>query len=747
MRLKLMIENFKHHFVLSIFIILCMIFISGAFIITLECDNFMLHVSYEEYKHANNDYDIIIKSNTGLYLGNVNGENGEYENSYSRKNALYNTSLVVQANNQETIVEVFEGENADIYEVFHIKNLDKNETVITRSLANSLQITTGDQITLFLDSGNYTYIVSDIIEEEGLVIGKSIIVTGDKISSYYNLGISGLCNLILLEVKMDENELDIYNYLKDKFSIYSVNYINDLEYISSLHSSTIDTICLLMIIIMIPVLFLLVKIYRNKIKKQIDYFEINGKKNYYLSYQILVWSIVGMVSFIVGLILANISFEAFYDLFNCKVPFVISIKSYLIVLVILILIVVFLLLPKNKFNKMPKKVYLVIKYAILLIEIILLIIFSKHVLFGLFLIILVFTLIIYLIDIVFKSSKRIKSYLVRIYIYNFGRKSIISKLILILEVIIIVGVSLGMTVVNYHLKEYDNFTELLKIDSVVATKYQVDTKGLFDEVRVDNNAIISNQNINNLFSFSSEQLTRYTDFSLTNEELIKYESNEKYIILPLSYRNELDLKIGDKIQVNILNKDKKESFEVLKFVDILYDKMAIVNRSDVMYFGYILRDNNTYQDILTTFDNTSYRLYNISNVIQANSRIHKNVVTVIKYVIIAILFILILFSIYLGYLEYKYQEDSLRKLKYLGCSFDKWIKPAIIKLIISIMICLICGFIWTSIILHYIDIILIYFHTIFHISFNYKIILISSLFSMICLIIGFISACYHFKKL
>ena len=192
---------------------------------------------------------------------------------------------------------------------------------------------------------------------------------------------------------------------------------------------------------------------------------------------------------------------------------------------------------------------------------------------------------------------------------------------------------------------------------------------------------------------------------------------------------------------------KKELFEVLKFVDILYDKMAIVNRSDVMYFGYILRDNNTYQDILTTFDNTSYRLYNISNVIQANSRIHKNVVTVIKYVIIAILFILILFSIYLGYLEYKYQEDSLRKLKYLGCSFDKWIKPAIIKLIISIMICLICGFIWTSIILHYIDIILIYFHTIFHISFNYKIILISSLFSMICLIIGFISACYHFKKL
>lgn len=747
MRLKLMIENFKHHFVLSLFILICMIFISGIFIVSLESDEFLLHVSHEEYKNANNSYDIVIKSNSGIYLGNVDGENDEYANSYKRKNGLYNTSLVIGANNQETIVEVFEGTKEDLFDVFEIEEFNTGETVITDVLAKELGIVVGDVITIYLDEVSYTYQVSNITKGEGLASEASMFIVGDRVAKHYNLGISGLCNLILLEIANEKEEERIYNYLKEKFSIYNVNYINDLEYIASLHSSAIDSICNLMATIIIFVLFLLVKIYRNKLKKQIDYFELIGKKKYYLSYQILVWSIVIIISFILGFVIAAAAFSTFYDLFNCKVPFVMSIKTYIITICIMILIVAILLLPKNKINKLPKKVYLACKYAILLIEAILLIIFNKHVLFGLFLIVFSITLIVHLISLIFNLAKHFKDYLTRVYIYNFCKHSIISRLILLVEIVIIAGITIGLTVITYHLKEYDNFIELLKIDSVVATKYKVDTSELFDEVRVDNNAIICGENIHNVFSFNTEQLSEYTNFSLTTEETKKYESSEKYIILPLSYRNRFNLQVGDKIDVHILNKDEIEEFEVLKFVDILYDKMAIVNKSDVMYYGYIMKENTTYEDIRDVFSETSYNLYNVSSIIRKNSKIHIDVVTIIKYVLIGILVLLILFSIYLGFLEYKYQEDSLRKMKILGCSFKKWIKPALIKFIISMIVCFGCGFIWASIITNYIDTILIFFHTIFHISFNFQIVLIASSFSIVSLTIGFISACYQFKKL
>lgn len=747
MRIKMMIENFKHHLVTSIFILICTIFISGIFIVSFEFDKFLTHFAYNEYKTNNNNYDIVIRSNTGIYIGTVNGKNDEFENSYVKKNSLYTTNLVVQANKNQIVTGVYEGNNSDLKDVFNIQNINKNEVVITKILADLLSLKENDILSLNLGTNTFDYKIVDIIDGVGLAKGNYIFLSGNMISTYYNVGISGLSNIILLDVKNKSEELIIYEYLKEAYKIHTVNYINDLEYVSTLYYMKAGTICFIMAFVILLILFMLVKIYRTKLNKQIEFFEKIGKKNYYISFQIMTWLILMILSYIVSFILTSCLFDIFCLKLKCYDKFIIDISTYLKMFVVLSIIVLLMFIRFKNINIIPKKVYFWLKHLIIIIEVIILLIFKEHVLFGLFLIILIFTLIVYIINIIYNLFKYFKNYFNKLYMYNLSKKSIISKLILVLQILIIMGISMCITMISYNNKSKNEAKSLLQIDNLIVNQYKVDTNDLFDEIKVDNNIKLYRETINNSFCFSSSQLSKYTNIKLTDAEKEKYDTDKKYVILPIAFRNKFNVKLNDKISINYIEKNKTEEFEVLKFIDTVYNEMIIVNHSNEMFYGYIFKDNTTYQNMLDLFGKNMYQIYNVSNQVEKSYDTITSIVTIVQIVLVMIIFIFIIFSIYLSYLEYKSQEESLVKLKTLGFGFEKWIKPAINKFIISIIICFVLGCIFSGIVTYYIDIILIFFGDIFHISFNLKIVILSGIISMITFISGFIVSCYQYKKI
>ena len=79
MRLKLLFENIKHYLLLVIFILLVNVMIVSSLSVSLETNSFLNHVSTDEYKRMYNDFDIVIKSNTGLSLKGTRGEDDIYD--------------------------------------------------------------------------------------------------------------------------------------------------------------------------------------------------------------------------------------------------------------------------------------------------------------------------------------------------------------------------------------------------------------------------------------------------------------------------------------------------------------------------------------------------------------------------------------------------------------------------------------------------------------------------------------------
>ena len=142
MRLKLLLENIKHHFLLSFFILFVSILTVSCLTLAFETESFLYQITKEDYLESNHNYDIVIKSNTGLSLTGTKGDNNEFEELYKRKSSFYNATLYIENNiNKATVSNVFEGSSEDLIEAFDINiELKKNEAVITKELSNNLNL-------------------------------------------------------------------------------------------------------------------------------------------------------------------------------------------------------------------------------------------------------------------------------------------------------------------------------------------------------------------------------------------------------------------------------------------------------------------------------------------------------------------------------------------------------------------------------------------------------------------------------
>lgn len=745
MQLKILFENIKHHLILSFFILFTSIIIVTSITLSIETNAFLYHVTSDEYRLANHDMDIIIKSNTGLSLKGTRGDSNEYETSYERRTSFYNVTLLAKSNERSNIVQIFEGTNEDINTAFNQNlNINANEIVITENFASRLNVSTFDNVDLYIGDDIVTYQVVGIIEGNGIYAGESAFITGYNVASYYAL--KKMYNLIMLDIKDNVDYDAIYNHIKNKYSVYTVVDINDSNHIESLSSSSLDELLMIVTIVFIVILVLLLKMFSQKTKKQKDYFLLIGKNNYYKIYQLLGWLLIITLSIIGSIILSNVFIGILINIYNCRTNYIINNISYIYGLLPLVVVLLFRLFVTSNINIRFNKIYIMILTSITLILVILMLLFKNSYIFSLMLLLLIIVLSLLIIEIIYKISKYILPYTHRIYIYDLNKKTFIFRLLQFIYIFIIVLISMVISTMKVYNNQIEELSELIKIDSVVATKTIYTTTNVYEQIQIDNNVNLYETNLNVVLGLNATQYEEYLEYpSLLEDEKQKFNSNHNYIILPKYYENTYHLEVGDSIE--LLINEKTESFEILKFVNRIYYKMAVINHSDYMYYGYVIDSDNLSDDIITSFKEYKYSIINFKDSIYKHQNLYNNILHMVRYTLIIIIAIIILLSIYIAYQEHLYQEYNLKKLKLLGLDNNKMMLISSIKLLYNLIVCGILGFVSSRIILANFDDVAKNFNTIFYIEYDFKVVMISIFITFICLFISHIYSNIKYKSL
>ena len=599
MRLKLLFENIKHHLVLSFFILFTSIIIVTSITLAVETNSFLNHVTSDEYRVTNHDMDIIIKSNTGLSLKGTRGDNLEYDNSYERRNSFYNVTLLATANSNTGIIQIFEGSNEDINLAFDKDlTINENEIVITSTLASNLEVSNNDFIDLYIGDKTIKYKVVGIIDGTGIYTGDSAFITGYHVAEHYAL--RKMYNLIMLDVKEDADYDNIYNHLHSKYHAYSVIDINDKAHIDSMSTSSLDEMLAIVTLIFLIILVILLKMFSQKTKKQKDYFVLIGKNNYYKIYQLIAWILIITLSIIGSIILSNLFIKILLRIHNCRFPYSINKVSYLLGVIPLLIVLFCSIFTFNNMKINFNKIYVGALFVFIILLTVLMIAFRNTNIFSLLLLLLSILLCLLVVEIVFRISKYVLPYKEKLYIYDLNKKTMIFRLLQFIYIFIIVIVSMILSTLFTYDTQIAGFNDLIKLDNVVVTKTDFGDSLSYDKIQVDNNINLKETNLNVVLALTNNQYEQYLDYpSLTEEENEKFNTDKKYIILPKFYKNTYHYEIGDSVE--LLINEQTESFEILKFVNHIYYKMAIVNYSDNMYYGYVIDSNNLSLDLVNKF--------------------------------------------------------------------------------------------------------------------------------------------------
>ena len=350
MRLKLIFENIKHHLSLSCFIILTFFVIITSSVLAIEITLFTNHVSSDKYHRIHNDFDIVIKSNTGLSLKGTRGEENEFDNSYDRRIGFYNVTLLAQTKHSSSVVSVYEGTNEDFNLAFNFNPyLNSDGIALTRSYAEKYNLKIGDQLTLNIGENKITYNVVSIVDPTGLVAGEYAFITGNNIAKKY--AFKNMYNVILLDIKDSADYQTIYKNIANAYGSYTVKDINDQDIIKTLAHSTLSEMMIIFCVLFVLIILILMNMLDQRLKRQENYFKIIDQRNYFLSNKLILYFVMVVLATILSIGFNHILFKILLKIYQCRVPYSVSFKSYLIAL-ILPFIIIFL----KAFVKLNKKV-------------------------------------------------------------------------------------------------------------------------------------------------------------------------------------------------------------------------------------------------------------------------------------------------------------------------------------------------------------------------------------------------------
>lgn len=746
MRIKLFIKNIKSHFIISILLCISLSFFMAILLMKLEYTHFMINYNLEEYIYEHNGFDIVIQSTSGI---STYGSK-EFRDQYEKCASFYQVAVVGDANGKSQVINVFEGKTDSNDEKYNYQNafsfdsaMQSHQTIITQDLAKTLNLSINDKITLHIGDSVYTYEVIKIVDNEGLFSKNSMLITGTTISKAFAY-LSTMSNIIFIKVN-DINHLDtIYQKLNMAYESYHVTNVRDREYLKSLVSTDANVYIMMAVFILFGLFLFIRKIYQKKLNKQ-SRFISSYNKVYYQEYVFLARCILFVVSYLLSLMIVQLYFSFTASFYSHPFRYFIHIKNCFLLLCVCIGIYFLLSMKINLKNYSNKKVYMFVILGILIVMEILAILFHHKALLGIISILLAFIAICVLMILVFPFLKKIKSLLKRFYTYDLNRHSILDKLMIIMYIIIACFFSIIITSMTSYHKSIEEMDQLINIQTLVVTnkeeKLSYDKIGVYDCIKMNDG--MKDLTIDTILGLDANQVGKYTGVSLTDDELEQY-GNQDSIILSVYFRNKLNCQIGDEIQVKLPETDEYKNYRIIKFIDTIYWKFAIMSKNDAMMNGYIISDD--VEGLKNNLNRTTYNVIDVKKQIMNIKAFYQTNLQQVAIVLIFIMMIFIFFLFYLSYVDLESKKESIKKLKKLGLSNKKLIGMNRFKMIIDMLTSFILSILFSSIVVYFFDDIALIFHTTFFIRYHLNIIVRSSLLMLVCICLGTLYTNYVISK-
>lgn len=746
MRFKLLIENVKHHFIISFLLWISLSFLFAMFLIQLEYVNFIARYNQEEYLYKNNYFDIVIQSTTGL---STYGSK-EFRDEYKECAAFARVSVLGECKETSTILTIYEGkidQNDKKYNyqyAFHFDaKLDERQTIITKELANQLQASIGDTIDVHIGEKTYSYDIINIVENEGFFEKNAMLTCGTTISKEF-LYLPTLSNVIYIKLNQLSDADSVYQNLNKTYEAYTVMNHRDIEYFKSMVTTDPKVYIAITILILFCLFLLIRKIYVKKLKKQQELMS-RFQFSYYQTYNYLARSILFILSYFLAIIIVQLFFSITSRFYTHSFSYQLRGISYLSLLVFAGMIYI-LLLIKVKIKKFHNHRVYIVPFLGILIMLEVYTLWSHNIpVFSLILVLLIISFIGICLHCMSKGFKTIKSFLKRIYLYDLGKHSSIEKLILGLYIIIACFFSILISSLTYYNSGIAKISSMFKIKNVVIAEQELayDRIGVYDFIRVNDGQ--KDYEIDTVLGLDALQIETYTDIVLTDKEKEQFERQDiDSIILPLYFRNKLRCQVGDTLEVKCPGDVGVKQYRIVKFIDGIYWKVAIVNHNDNMMNGYLIND-----DVSTLKNNLSKTKYTMMNVEQQVLTIQSFYQTNIQQVSIMLLFIMfifVFFMFYLVYIDFETKEQSIKKLNILGVSNQELIQLNVFKMMLHMIITFVLSILLSSVVTYFFDDIASIFRTTFYVRFDIKYVCLSSILMLICLGLGTLYTIYIMLK-
>ena len=745
MQLKILKENFLHNKILSLLILAICSVTLAVFLIAIEVRPYLTYANLYDQHYKYNEFDISIKANNVLSTGGVYDivkENDTYE--YERVVSYYECALPVTYKNTEKFIQVIEADKEDFAKAFDLSIVpDKSQAVITKEASSIFGVEIGELLKIQVKDEVLEYQVIDIVDSHGLYSGQYAIVGGKDISKIYS-GINyKFANHILVDLKDDSKVNDYYQVIKQQYSEYSVVNVLDEELAKTMTTDMVSIVCGISSFLFIVVAILMCNIYNYRLKRQKEFFIVNHQTRYYKALNIIWWIILLVMAGILGYILSNIILNLFNNLFNVKRIYIISgipfIKS-----VLFLMLVPLVLYIKNKNIKISK----VVKGLILLIgmsSLILGVLFINNINIKKILICIILVILVkLLIDAILYILKFLKPSLVKTYLYKFNRKNYFLKNNVLVQIAMIIVCTIIMASLSYYKGWLVNFSSFIEIEEVVATTSKYVETDKFDSIKMGDNGRLERLHLAVMLGLTGEQVVEYTSIELTDSEKLLFDQ-DKYIILSKYHQNVFNLDVGDIVDVEI--GENIEKFKIFKFIDYPGAQLAIVSDSDYLYKGYVLNSDTKATDIASAFGSNNYFILNFKTFLDSIDVLYTRTVNVISIVFIGIAGFIIIFSMYLFYLDFLYQKENIKKLKLLGMSHGTWKRLNLIKNLLVLSMCVILGNILNYYITLNFDLMLRTVRAISYITYVPRFALISLSIIVINVIVGYIFTNYEYKKI
>lgn len=534
--------------------------------------------------------------------------------------SFFNLQVLSQFENETDYVTLF---SSLPYELEVMLNqdieLDSDEIIVTQSLAKKYQLSLGDALTFSILDHDFTFIISQIINDEGILSGQSFFV--DKSTLLEELfGLGSLTNLgNVIYIKTDNIDSLYLKLTQDSsYHSYAISLVQDPDKIQGMvdeYTSIILVAGILIILALFIVLDSLFLIVLKNIFKQISVFDTLGDSKH-LGYRVCFyqWGYYIGISFLISLFLAHIvvAFGAYFY----------GVRSFvginLWISLIGLLVISSYVLIRNlgyiyRYSQQPSLIKIkkapfsskyprILNYSILALTVGILSFLIVRQPFSpdinsLFIVLLsVYVSIRLLVDslrILFRFIPKKPTLFRYINMNHITQNPFIHESMRVIFIAFIV-VTVLLSVRGYLVTQVSDLEDRFKVDILVTNLHQNDDSLLetLDHPAINsvsmgcfyNNVIIQMSDQSSLLRFlvsmNQSEYSQYFQYPLDDvPEEIKNHAMP-YILLPKTYDMVYHIEVGDQIYMDLSPKLRHIPFVVGGFVDSEFDHFAYTNLSD-----------------------------------------------------------------------------------------------------------------------------------------------------------------------